>query len=86
MNNFNHRKYRNGDEKEICKCNNHKEFNCCSRLRTNNDRVIKYVEHNYVPDIAKLKCRQFNDLKEVAKTTQLSTHDVIGTITSKVSK
>jgi hypothetical protein len=37
-----------------------------------------------MPDVSKLKCREYmNDLKEVVKTSQLSTHGVIGTIISK---
>lgn len=85
-NNYIHRKEKDGDEKIIWKCNDYEQFGCRSRVHTRNNSVIEYVEHNHVTDISKLKFKEhMNDLKEVAKTTQLSTHAVIGTIIPKVT-
>jgi hypothetical protein len=66
------------DEKIIWIRNDYKQFTCCGRVHTrHNHMIIKYVELNHVPYVTQLKCRGYmNDLKEVAKTSQLSTHIV----------
>jgi len=39
----------------------------------------------YLPDITKLKCKKcVNKVKRVSKTSQLTTHDVLGVVTAKV--
>jgi len=85
-NNYVHKKEKNGDDKIIWKCNDYKQFSCRGRVHTRDETVIKYIEHtNHVPDIANIKRREYmNDLKKVAKTSQLSTHAVIGSVVSKV--
>jgi len=47
--------------------------------------VVHTTEHNHVADIAKVEAKEaMARLKNIAKTTQLSTHSVLGTLTSQV--
>ena len=44
-----------------------------------------YIDHTHVPDITKIKCKEFvNEVKEVAKTSQLTTHVILGVVITKV--
>lgn len=84
-NNFIHRKEKKINEKIIWKCNDYKKLNCRGRVHTKGDSVIKYTDHTHVPDVAKIKCKEFvNEVKEVVKMSQLTTHAVLGVVTAKV--
>jgi len=46
---------------------------------------MKTTEHNHVPDIGKIEAKEaMEKLEDTAKNTQLTTHSVVGTITSQV--
>jgi len=48
--------------------------------------VLHTTEYNHVPDIGKIEANEaVKKLKETAKNTQLTTHCVVGTITSEVN-
>jgi len=74
-NHFIHRKEKTINKKIIWKRNDYKKLSCCGRVHTKGESVIKYIDHNtHVPDITKLKCKEFiNEVKKVAKTSQLTT-------------
>jgi hypothetical protein len=85
-NHFIHRKEKTINEKIISKCNDYKEFNCRGRAHTIGESVVKYIDHIHVPDITKIKYKEFvNEVKEVAKTSQLTAHTVLGVVTAKVA-
>jgi len=84
-NNFIHRKEKTTNEKIIWKCNEYKKLNCRGRVHTIGESVVKYIDHTHVPDITKIKCKEFvNEVKEIAITSQLTTHAVLGVVTAKV--
>ncbi|CAI6352020.1 unnamed protein product [Macrosiphum euphorbiae] len=83
-NNFIHRKEKTTNEKIIWKCNEYKKLNCRGRVHTIGESVVKYIDHTHVPDITKIKCKEFvNEVKEIAITSQLTTHAVLGVVTAK---
>lgn len=84
-NHFIHRKEKINNEKIIWKCNDYRKLNCRGRVHTKGESVIKYIDHSHVPDISKIAYKEFvNKVKEVAKTSQLTTYAVLGVVTSKV--
>ncbi|XP_025423357.1 uncharacterized protein LOC112692785 [Sipha flava] len=61
-----------------------KKFNCRGRAHTIGESVVKYIDHTHVPDITKIKYKEFvNEIKEVAKISQLTAHAVLGVVTAK---
>ncbi|KAF0754421.1 FLYWCH-type zinc finger-containing protein 1 [Aphis craccivora] len=57
---------------------------CCGRLHSSGQSVVHTTEHNHVADIAKVEAKEaMARLKNIAKTTELSTHAVLRTLTSQ---
>jgi len=70
----------NKPEKSIWRCVQYKQ-KCRGRVHVSNDEIIKYMDHNHVPDISKIEAKiQVNEMKEKARSTCESTHSVLGTI------
>ncbi|XP_025192219.1 uncharacterized protein LOC112592404 [Melanaphis sacchari] len=57
---------------------------CRGRLHSSRQNVVHTTEHNHVADIVKAEAKEvMARLKNIAKTSQLSTHSVLGTLTSQ---
>lgn len=80
-----YRKERETENKIIWRCIEYRLNKCRGRLHSLNEVVMKTTEHNHVPDIGKIEAKEaMEKLKDTAKNTQLTTHSVVGTITSQV--
>ncbi|CAI6360119.1 unnamed protein product [Macrosiphum euphorbiae] len=70
----------NKPEKIIWRCVQYKQ-KCRGRVHVSNGEIIKYTDHNHIPDISKIEAKiQVNEMKEKARSTCESTHSVLGTI------
>jgi len=80
-----YKKERENKNKIIFKCVELNTKKCCGRLHSFGQSVVHTTEHNHVADIAKVKAKEaMARLKNIAKTTELSTHAVLRTLTSQV--
>ena len=76
---------RENENKIIWKCVEYNSKKCRGRLHSSGLSVVHTTEHNHVADIAKVEAKEaMARLKNIAKTTQLSTHSVLGTLTLQV--
>jgi len=79
-------KERETTEKIIWRCLEYTTKKCRGRLHSFGEVVLRTTDHNHVPDIGKIEAKEtIEKLKETAKNTQLTTHCVVGTITSEVN-
>lgn len=86
FNSFIFQKERETGNKIIWRCLEYTSKKCRGRLHTSGDVVLRTTEHNHVPDVGKIEAKEaMEKLKETAKNTQLTTHCVVGTITSQVN-
>jgi hypothetical protein len=80
-NHFIHQIEKNSNDKIIWKCNDYKKLNWRGRVHRKGDSVIKYTDHTHVPDATKIKFKELlNEVNEVAKTSQLTTHTILGVV------
>ena len=85
FNSFLYKKERENENKIIWKCVEYNSKKCRGRLHSSGLSVVHTTEHNHVADIAKVEAKEaMARLKNIAKTTQLSTHSVLGTLTLQV--
>lgn len=74
------------NEKVYWKCSESKKIKCKGRVHVVNENIVKFIEHNnHVPNAAKIEVKKaVSHLKEISSQTTLSTHAVIGEISSQV--
>jgi len=83
---FLYQKERETTDKIIWRCLEYTTKKCRGRLHSFGEVVLHTTDHNHVPDIGKIEAKEvIQKLKETAKNTQLTTHCVVGTITSEVN-
>jgi len=73
--------------KIIWRCLEYTTKKCRGRLHSLGEVVLHTTDYNnHVPDMGKIEAKKaIQKLKETAKNTQLTTHCVVGTITSEVN-
>lgn len=76
------------DKKTIWKCVENLKKKCKARIHTDENSILSDVtkiSHVHFPDIAKIEAkRAMENLKELAKKTELSTQSVVATVASEV--
>lgn len=76
------------NNKTLWRCEYQIKKKCPGRAHTSNDEVIKLSkrEHNHLPDIAKLEARRtVETIKTLAKSSEISSHAVLDTVSSQVN-
>lgn len=77
------------DKKTIWKCVENLKKKCKARIHTDENSILSDVtkiSHVHFPDIAKIEAkRAMENLKELAKKTELSTQSVVATVASELN-
>jgi len=85
FNSFLYKKERENENKIIWKCVKYNAKKYRGRLHSSGQSVVHTTEHNHVADIAEVEAKEaMARLKNIAKTTQFSTHSVLGTLALQV--
>jgi len=74
------------NEKVYWKCSESKNLKCKGRVHVVNENIVKFIEHkNHVPNASKIEVKKaVSHLKEISFQSTLSTHAVIGEMSSQV--
>lgn len=76
------------NNKTLWRCEYQVKKKCPGRVHTENNEVVKLSrrEHNHLPDIAKLEAkRTVETIKTLAKSSEISSHAVLDTVSSQVN-
>ena len=83
---FTFRKEKDQPDKTIWKCIEYRTHKCPGRAHTSEGRILKSTIHNHVPDAAEPQTKQvISNIKERAKNTQESSHQIIADSTVGLS-
>ncbi|CAI6348361.1 unnamed protein product [Macrosiphum euphorbiae] len=74
------------NEKVYWKCSESKKNKCKGRVHVVNENIVKFIKHNnHVPNASKIEVKKaVSHLKEISSQSTLSTHAVIGEISSQL--
>ncbi|CAI6358928.1 unnamed protein product [Macrosiphum euphorbiae] len=83
-NNYIHRQDRRDENKIIWRCNGNQK--CSGRVHVSeNDIVLKYVDHSHLSDVAKIQAKKtVEGMKTLAKENSLTTRAILGEGSSQV--